>query len=107
MGDAEVYIRADQGKLTNKGVINRASTNSLVDGSGATCSELREIVRVDQSTIEVEKKIEDQVENSISSFWPSRPLRAGARTTRRGSRLRTGTPSLATARASRSYGCSR
>merc|ERR1719311_2040735 len=30
--DAEVYIRADQGKLTNKGVINRASTNTLVDG---------------------------------------------------------------------------
>ena len=34
-------------------MINRASTNTLVDGSGATCSELKEIVRVDQSTIEV------------------------------------------------------
>ena len=31
-GDADVYIRADQGKLTNKGAIERASKGQLVDG---------------------------------------------------------------------------
>merc|ERR1712176_1435145 len=55
--DAEVYIRADQGKLTNKGVIERASTDTLVDGSGGTCTELKEIVKVDRNTIKIEKNL--------------------------------------------------
>ncbi len=55
--DAEVYIRADQGKLTNKGVIERASTDTLVDGSEGTCAELKEILRVDRSTIKIEQNL--------------------------------------------------
>jgi hypothetical protein len=55
--DAEVYIRADQGKLTTKGVINRASEDNLVDGSAATCSELKQIINVDREALKVEKNL--------------------------------------------------
>ena len=56
-GDADVYIRADQGKLTNKGVIERASTGELVDGSTATCVEITQIMEVDRATLKIEKKL--------------------------------------------------
>ena len=56
-GDADVYIRADQGKLTNKGVIERASTGELVDGSTATCAEITQIMEVDRATLKIEKKL--------------------------------------------------
>jgi hypothetical protein len=55
--DAEVYIRADQGKLTTKGAINRAESDALVDGSGGTCSELQQIINVDRAALDVEKKL--------------------------------------------------
>tara|TARA_B110001452_G_scaffold148690_1_gene123788 strand:+ start:2857 stop:4182 length:1326 start_codon:yes stop_codon:yes gene_type:complete len=55
--DAEVYIRADEGKLTNKGVIERASSGKLVEGSGATCAELDQIMNVDRATIKVEQNL--------------------------------------------------
>ena len=55
--DAEVYIRADQGKLTNKGAIERASSDKLVDGSSATCAELREIMNIDRATIKIEQNL--------------------------------------------------
>ena len=56
-GDADVYIRADQGKLTNKGAIERASTGELVDGSTATCAELTQIMEVDRSSLKIEKNL--------------------------------------------------
>ena len=56
-GDADVYIRADQGKLTNKGVIERASTGELVDGSTASCAEITQIMEVDRATLKIEKKL--------------------------------------------------
>lgn len=55
--DADVYIRADQGKLTNKGAIERASTGTLVDGSQATCAEITQIMDVDRATLKVERKL--------------------------------------------------
>ena len=55
--DAEVYIRADQGKLTTKGVINRASDDQLVEGSGATCAELKQIISVDNTALKVEQNL--------------------------------------------------
>merc|ERR1711865_599710 len=57
-GDADVYIRADQDKLTNKGAIERASKGQLVDGSTATCTELNQIMEVDRASLEI-KKVQD------------------------------------------------
>jgi hypothetical protein len=56
-GDADVYIRADQGKLTNKGAIERASKGELVDGSTATCTELNQIMDVDRASLKIEKNL--------------------------------------------------
>merc|ERR1712086_1157928 len=56
-GDADVYIRADQGKLTNKGAIERASKGQLVDGSTATCAELNQIMDVDRASLKIEKNL--------------------------------------------------
>jgi len=56
-GDADVYIRADQGKLTNKGAIERASKGQLVDGSTATCTELNQIMEVDRASLKIEKNL--------------------------------------------------
>merc|ERR1712129_403958 len=47
--DADVYLRADQGKLTNKGAIERGST--------AACAELNQIMDVDRATLKIEKKL--------------------------------------------------
>ena len=53
--DAEVYARADAGKLNAARVIERAKAGKLVDGSGATCSELEKIIRVDMDAVQFEK----------------------------------------------------
>jgi len=55
--DADVYIRADQGKLTIKGALNRASTGELVDGSSATCAEVSSVLDIDRATIKIEEKL--------------------------------------------------
>jgi hypothetical protein len=53
--DAEVYGRADAGNLDAARVIERAKAGKLVDGSGATCSELNGIIAVDRSALQLEK----------------------------------------------------
>merc|ERR1712146_585842 len=53
--DAEVYKRADEGKLNSARVIERAKAGKLVDGSGASCSELKAIIATDKEAIEFEK----------------------------------------------------
>merc|ERR1719379_2756787 len=53
--DAEVYKRADEGKLTKTYVATRAEKGLLVDGSGATCTELSRILDVDRSALADEK----------------------------------------------------
>jgi len=52
-----VYIRADQGKLTTKVVINRATDDQLVEGSGATCAELKQTINVDNTALKVEQNL--------------------------------------------------
>merc|ERR1711988_914708 len=57
--DFDVYKRADEGTLTSARVIERAKAGTLVDGSGASCSELERIIAVDKKAIKFEKdKIE-------------------------------------------------
>jgi hypothetical protein len=53
--DAEVYGRADAGKLDAARVIERAKAGKLVDGSSATCSELEKIISIDQQAVQFEK----------------------------------------------------
>ena len=53
--DAEVYERADDNQLGYARVIERAKAGKLVDGSGATCSELEKIIRVDMDAVQFEK----------------------------------------------------
>ena len=53
--DADVYARADAGKLSAARVIERAKAGKLVDGSSATCSELGEIIAVDRKALQFEK----------------------------------------------------
>jgi len=54
--DAEVYKRVDDGKLSKDFVSSRAAKGLFVDGSGATCSELKGIIEVDRSALEDAKK---------------------------------------------------
>jgi predicted transcriptional regulator len=54
-GDADVYTRADEGKLSSARAIERAKTGDLVDGSSATCSELEKIISVDKKALAYEK----------------------------------------------------
>jgi len=54
-GDADVYARADEGKLNSARVIERAKQGKLVDGSGATCSELESLIAVDKKAVRFEK----------------------------------------------------
>lgn len=57
--DGDVYRRAEEGNLSTARVIERAKRGELVDGAGATCSELDEIISVDKRAIRFEKdKIE-------------------------------------------------
>jgi len=53
--DFEVYKRADEGVLNSARVIERAKAGKLVDGSGASCSEIEKIIAVDQKAIKFEK----------------------------------------------------
>eukprot|EP00966_Prymnesium_polylepis_P010695 246489-Prymnesium_polylepis.1 len=53
--DADVYKCADDGTLNRLAVIERAQKNQLVDGSDATCGELRRIVGVDRATLKLDK----------------------------------------------------
>ena len=53
--DAAVYKRADEGTLTTSRVIERTKAGELVDGSSATCPELREIIDIDKAAISFEK----------------------------------------------------
>lgn len=62
--DAEIYARADAGKLNAARAIERAKAGDLVDGSSATCAELDALIGVDREAIEFEK---DKVE--ASSAW--------------------------------------
>merc|ERR1719281_1106343 len=54
--DADVYKRADDGKLTARYVESRAVKGEFVDGSGATCAELKRIINADRSALSDEKK---------------------------------------------------
>ena len=49
--DSEVYKRADEGVLNSARVIERAKAGKLVDGSGASCSELEKIINVDKKNV--------------------------------------------------------
>jgi len=49
--DAAVYDRADEGSLTSARVNQRAETNQMVVGKGATCTELEAIIAVDKQAI--------------------------------------------------------
>merc|ERR1719198_1066302 len=53
--DAEVYRRADEGKLNSARVIERAKEGKLVDGSSATCEELDKLIAVDKQALQFEK----------------------------------------------------
>ena len=52
--DAEVYGRADAGKLNAARVVERAKAGKLVDGSSATCSELVDILAIDRRALQFE-----------------------------------------------------
>ena len=54
-GDADIYKRADEGRLNAARAIERAKTGDLADGSSATCSELDALIEVDREAIEFEK----------------------------------------------------
>ena len=53
--DFEVYKRADEGRLTTARAIDRAKAGKLVDGSGASCTELERIIEIDQKAVKFEK----------------------------------------------------
>jgi predicted transcriptional regulator len=55
-GDADIYARADAGKLNAARVIERAKTGDLVDGSSANCDELDKLIAVDREAVEFEKE---------------------------------------------------
>lgn len=52
--DLVVYQRADKGKLDTLRVIERTKAGELVDGTGASCPELRSIIAVDKKAIQYE-----------------------------------------------------
>ena len=53
--DFEVYKRADEDQLNAARVIDRARSGKLVDGSGATCSQLEKIILADKKAVQFEK----------------------------------------------------
>jgi len=55
-GDADIYKRADDGKLNAARAIERVKNGDLVDGSSATCAELDALLAVDREAIEFEKE---------------------------------------------------
>lgn len=54
--DADVYQRADEGKLNAARVIERAKKGELVDGSSATCDELQTLLSIDKEALVFEKE---------------------------------------------------
>jgi len=54
--DADIYKRADDGKLNAARAIERTKTGDLVDGSSASCTELDKLIKVDREAIEFEKE---------------------------------------------------
>ena len=69
LSDFEVYKRADEGILNSARVIERAKAGKLVDGSGATCSELEKIIAVDKKAVKFEK---DKLEALGSAADPAK-----------------------------------
>lgn len=71
--DSSTYLAAGEGRLRVERVIERASgvNGALVDGSGATCSELKRIIEVDRVALkgiddkELEQAVTDQVERLV------------------------------------------
>jgi hypothetical protein len=53
--DADVYARADAGKLNAARVIERAKAGKLVNGASATCDELADILAIDRRAFQFEK----------------------------------------------------
>merc|ERR1711998_115076 len=53
--DADVYARADAGKLNSARVIERAKEGKLVDGSSANCEELDKLIADDKQALQFEK----------------------------------------------------
>merc|ERR1719453_2750484 len=53
--DADIYKRADGGKLNAARAIERTKAGKLVDGSSATCGELEKIIAVDAKAVQFEK----------------------------------------------------
>jgi hypothetical protein len=53
--DADIYARADAGKLNAARAIERAKLGNLADGSSATCAELDALIAVDREAVEFEK----------------------------------------------------
>jgi len=54
--DGDVYKRADEGMLNPARVIQRAKDGKLVDGAGATCQELDEIIAVNKEALQFERE---------------------------------------------------
>ena len=52
--DAEVYGRADASNLNAARVVERAKAGELVDGSGATCSQILDILAIDRRALQFE-----------------------------------------------------
>lgn len=53
--DFEVYNRADDGLLNRARVIERAKAGKLVEGTGASCSEIEKIIAIDKKAVQFEK----------------------------------------------------
>ena len=66
-GDFDVYKRADEGVLNSARVIQRAKEGKLVDGSGASCDELTNIIAVDKKAVQFEKDKLEAQGNSASA----------------------------------------
>lgn len=54
--DAAVYERAYEGTLAVTKVIERARVDDFVDGSGATCQELKTVLAIDKQAVEFETR---------------------------------------------------
>ena len=54
--DGDIYSRADSNKLNAARAIERAKDNDLVDGAGATCTELDRLIAVDREAVVFEKE---------------------------------------------------
>ena len=83
--DYEVYKRADEDVLNTARVIERAKAGKLVDGSGATCSELR---RSSTSTRRPSRSRKTSSRLWATLWVSAKPTRRSSPTLRRPSRFR-------------------